>query len=521
MTAASVAVAQRASEPKASAPLTLRNLLDARRKEGRTFSLDEAIAIIVPLCLDLKERHDRGEKLYVHPSCIAPGSDGLAKIQPSLAILPTHAHDRACMAPELQRSLAPGDSRASVFSVGAVLYEMVTNKHIGPGMQRPREVDPTLPDALEVLLAKALVGDPAHRPDDLGALASAMHHIAPMKSIHPPDIDPALLDHGASFEVDIRLSMLPPSEIEASPPIPRAAPMPMIDRISPPVIQRISTEPVSSRNDPTTRLSQLKMRLEADPRPRYVVSKDKMDHGPFTAVELLQQIASNQFVSDNGLRDEISGQSRLIKEWEEFSPFAEQAALKRDIVAEKKEVARVVEQEKAAGTAKSTIGIVVVVALVAVGAVFVIKAVGSKKDDIAIADDKAGANMDPAGSIKGQKRNKPGGGGGGGSFGGGGQSFEAAWAKAEQKVDLAGGGQRDLTLDELSRPMQNASFINGCGAPDSMHVHVVAAVQNGHPVGVTVTTSPPNAGVASCVDHAVRGIAWPVSPNMDKVETNY
>jgi len=37
-------------------------------------SLQEAVAVIVPVCLDLKERHLRGEKLYVHPSAIAPSA---------------------------------------------------------------------------------------------------------------------------------------------------------------------------------------------------------------------------------------------------------------------------------------------------------------------------------------------------------------------------------------------------------------------------------------------------------------
>ncbi|WP_219827603.1 hypothetical protein [Salmonella enterica] len=30
-------------------------------------SLDDAIAVLVPVCVDLKARHDRGEVLYVHP----------------------------------------------------------------------------------------------------------------------------------------------------------------------------------------------------------------------------------------------------------------------------------------------------------------------------------------------------------------------------------------------------------------------------------------------------------------------
>ncbi|CAN5427968.1 hypothetical protein BH09MYX1_BH09MYX1_34540 [soil metagenome] len=487
--------------------------------KGRYLLPAETRAIAVPVCMDLKARHDKGERVFVHPSCIAPGADGLPRVTTSLAVAPTNARDRACLAPELQQSSGPGDARASVFAMGALLYELVTGNAIGPAMKRPKEIDPSIPDSFEALLAKALVGNPAHRPDDLGALASAMHHLAPKKSIPPPAADESRLDHTESFDVDIRLSMLPPSEIPPSGAMPAPAQMP--ETSMPGVVISAPTS-ARSANDPTTRLAALKERLESDPRPRYVVSKDKMDHGPFNAVELLQQIMSNSFLNEHILRDEISGQSKPIKEWEEFSQFSDQAALKREIVAEKKAITASAEQEKKAGIAKYAFGIAAVIGILAIGGVFILKAVGSRNDTVTIGDDKGGFLVDPAGSIKGAKKTVVGNGGGGGG-GGGGQSYEAAWAKAEQHVDLngGGGGSRHLSQDELGRPMQNASFIGGCGAPESMKVKVMVAVQNGRAVGVSVYSTPPNGGVQGCVAGVVRNMNWPVSPDMDSVITSY
>ena len=195
-------------------PPTLRSLLEVRRVEGRRFSLEEAVAVIVPVCLDLQDRHKRGERLFVHPSSIAPGADGLARVNPLLAsAVPSHPHDRHCIAPELQRTGQPGDACASVFALGAMMYEMVTGHPIGPAMKRPRDVDPSLPEALEILVGKSIIGDRAHRPADLGAFASALYHVAPQKSIHPPDISAARLDASAELEVDVKFSsMLPPGE---------------------------------------------------------------------------------------------------------------------------------------------------------------------------------------------------------------------------------------------------------------------------------------------------------------------
>ena len=514
--------------------MTLRSLLDARRAEGRRMSLEEAIAVIVPVCLDLQERHARGEKVYVHPSAIAPGPDGLARVNPRMALVPTNANDKCCLAPELQRTLEPGDACASVYSLGAILYEMLTGQHIGPAMRRPRDFDPGLPESLEILIGKAIIGDRAHRPADIGALASAMYHVAPQKSIHPPDVSEARLDASAELDVDVKFSMLPPTEegprmtpeTSGVGPVPRAAPVPRFDQSDPygmPVIDRSSPNVEAAarrKDDSTTKLAALKARLESDPRPRYVVNKDMMDHGPFTAVELLQQIASNAFVAEHELRDEISGQQLPIGEWEEFAPFAEHARLLRDKKAEEKAVVRAADADKKRGVAKSIVAGSVVVALAGVLAVWFLARRGTKNDNIVVAGDRTGS-IEINGDIKGRKHHHGGGGGGGGGYSGG-ASYDSILNSNNETMTMGqSSGMPDLSNAQLSAPLRHASFISGCGAPDSMHVRVQVAVKMGRPIGVTVTTDPPSAGVAACIDRAVRGLQWAQSPKTDFVTTNY
>jgi len=523
--------------PGAASP-TFRAILDARRGEGRRLSLDDAIAVLVPVCTDLKERHARGEALFVHPSAIAAGPDGMFRLNPALAGPPTTPHDRAALEPELVKSNGPGGARASVFAVGAMLYEAVTGAHVGPGMRRPRDVDPSLPEALEMLLGKALVADPAHRPEDLGALASAMHHLAPMKSIPPPDADVGNLDVANGQPVDIRMSLLPPVEVQFSVPPPSGpASHQQLPHIQMPNGAGAGAAGAAGAGgagaggagvtrDPTRALLQLKARLESDTRPRYVVNKDRMDHGPFSAVELLQQIASHQFVGGDILRDELTGVAQTIDEWEEFAPFAQHARMHRDIAHEKKEVARVEKAEKKAGVAKFVLGGVLAVALVAGGALFVVKKVGERKDGSDLSDDPSAIDLSGGGSLKGGKKATGGGGkggvgGGGGGFVGGG-SYEAALAANNQEISIGGAkGGPDLTDAQLGAPMRNASFISGCGAPDSMKVTVKVAVKNGRAVGVSVYPNPPNAGVAACIDRHVRGLSWPAHPKMDFFTTTY
>jgi len=246
-----------------------------------------------------------------------------------------------------------------------------------------------------------------------------------------------------------------------------------------------------------------------------------MDHGPFTAVELLQQIASHSFTGDHILRDELSGQSHPIKEWEQFSPFSEQSALKREIVAENKEVARIAQAEKKGAVAKSTIAIAVVAGIVAVAALWFVKVRGSRNDDVDIANDPSALDLALDGGLRGGTRQGGHRGGGGGGGFPGGLSYEAALATNNQQVTMGQTGGPDLTDTQLAGPMRNASFITGCGAPDSMKVTVRVAIKMGRAVGVSVYTTPPNAGIASCVDHAVRGLAWPVNSKMDSFTTSY
>jgi hypothetical protein len=567
MSASPVSARGGASVPGGILTTTLRALLDQRRKDGQFLRLDEAIAIIVPLCLDLKQRHERGEKLYVHPSSVGRGPDGMAAILPRASLVPIQARDRACVAPELQGTLEPGPSKASVFSVGAILYEMLTAYPIGPAMRRPREVNPELPDAVEILLSKALVSDPQHRPDDLGALASALHHLAPMESISPPDADETALDRSDEYAVDVRMSMLPPHELVSMVPLVSAAPAPMTsipismsgfapERAGSPsgaplVIPQIpampavpampnipavppstgsaamgGAGPISAR-DPAIRLMELKARLESDPRPRYTVHQNRMDHGPFTAVELLQQIASNKFRPEDGIRDELSGQDRPIKDWEEFAPFAEQAKLRRDIAIEKKEVSALIEQEKSTGLAKAIIAGSVVVALLGGVGFWFFEVRGSRNDSVDIADDPGALDIsiDGGARITMKRGNATGGGGAGGKapsgYAPGGMSYEAALNSNKEEITIGNKAGPDLSDGQLAGPLRNASFIAACGVPSNMHVTVRTAIKSGRAVGVSVSTDPPNGAMASCVDRSVRGLSWPSNPHMDSFTTRY
>ncbi len=496
----------------AVAPGSLRARLEELRSRGTQLNLKQAVGIIVPLCVQLADLHRAGKKLFLHPSMLVEDQYGFYQVSlPHAMQPPLLPRDKACVPPEAKAG-SPGAARTSVFGIGAIMYELVTGAAVGPGMRRPSEVVSGLPPDFEAVLAKALVSDAAHRPDDLNALAQALHQFAPAGSVAPPPpADTSHLDHDAGFEVDVSMSMLPP--------MPRAG--------AGGYNVAVQEAPQAPREaDATSELASLKARLESDPRPRYVVVKEGMDHGPFSAVELLQQIASHTFVENDIIRDSLSKEERPIKDWDEFAPFAEHAKLHREVKAEKEAIERVVVQESRSTRGKAFVGIAVVGAvLVAVG-IWFLTAKGRQSDEIAV-QSEALSNIEVDGGLTSSKK---GGGGGARVLGksggfpilGGGQSCESAQAAYVEEMSMGGPkGQADLTAGQYGAVLNRGSYFAHCGVPESMGLNICAAVQNGRAVGVTVTTRPPDRRIQSCVAAGVRGLSFPSHPKLDVSRTSF
>lgn len=489
----------------AVAPGSLRSRIEELRARGTQLNLKQAVGICVPICVQVADFHRRGGTLFLHPSCLVEDENGFFKAgpQPVAPILP---RDKACLAPE-ERSGQPGGARASVFAIGAILYELITGQSVGPGMRRPSELASGLPPAFEAVLAKALVSDPAHRPDDLLALAQALHQFAPPGSMPPPPpADTSHLDHDENFDVDVSMSMLPPE------------PKGPAVRVAAPAAARMP--------DATSELASLKARLESDPRPRYVVVKDGMDHGPFSAVELLQQIASHTFVDGDVVRDSLSNDERAIKDWDEFAPFAEHAKLHREIRAEKAAIDRVVVQEARSTRSKAFLGILLVGTVLVAATFWFLKVRGKRSDEIAVHGDTA-SNVEVDAGLTGARKR---GGGGGRVIGksggipilGGGMSCEAASSAYVEEMNVGGPrGQADITAGQYSSVLNRGSYFGHCGVPDSMGLNICAAVQNGRAVGVTVTSRPRDRRVESCVSASVRGLSFPSHPKLDVTRTSF
>ena len=157
--------------------------------------LHDAIAIVVQLCQALDYVHALGlVHRDVKPANVWLGDDGrvtlldFGLVCPARGTAAAGATAEICVgtmeyaAPEQMRGEGV-DARADIYSLGCVLYELVTGRRpIDPGSPRdpaaPSELVSGVPRELDALLGAMLARRPDDRPSGAGAVAETLTRVA-------------------------------------------------------------------------------------------------------------------------------------------------------------------------------------------------------------------------------------------------------------------------------------------------------------------------------------------------------
>ncbi len=200
---------------------TLKEEMKARRAANQPFTYEEISRIFTALCSAIDYAHARG---MVHrdikPANVMINQEGqivltdfgIARIVGATQFTQTGAlaGTPAYMSPE-QGQGERGDERSDIYSLGVMLYEMVTGtvpydadtpfavimQHISEPLPMPRKINPDIPEPVEKVILKAMSKNPADRYQTAGAMAKDLRsavglapddtlHSTPLKTVAPP-----------------------------------------------------------------------------------------------------------------------------------------------------------------------------------------------------------------------------------------------------------------------------------------------------------------------------------------------
>lgn len=172
--------------------VSLRDVIAERKKKRQPFSLEETNEIIHSLAEALQHAHRYTIHRDIKPENImlCDGNQsqvklmdfGIAKMLSAseLATTSMQMGTPYYMAPEQKLDTGHVDKRADIYSVGVILFELLTLENtVGPEL--PSDLNPNLPKEIDDVFRKAVALRPENRYADLGELATALSKIVPNK----------------------------------------------------------------------------------------------------------------------------------------------------------------------------------------------------------------------------------------------------------------------------------------------------------------------------------------------------
>src|SRR5262245_11762978 len=218
---------------------SLRELIDAKNAQQKVFSLKGAYNVIAHVCNALAYAHATQFHGALSPSTLLVNRAGRVKLtdfgigQTLPALLEFQAQLAAgqfyCMAPELAQAPATADRRADIYSVGVVLFELLTGSRPAESFESPAAKRADLPKALDAVLERCLRPEPEERFVSAEELKQSLFLAVEQASI--PQVAqakgvPLVARVASQPEISLEDSRPPAARARPSGPPPAAAPPP-------------------------------------------------------------------------------------------------------------------------------------------------------------------------------------------------------------------------------------------------------------------------------------------------------
>jgi hypothetical protein len=201
-------------------------------------------------------------------------------------------------APPEAKEGVPASAVGDVYSIGALLYEVLVGRPLERGGPRPSDVVPDVNKQIDEVIARACHRDPEKRfgrVDVLGEVVSeALNRGGALMTAAVP-----MLDRQPALEQQISLA----SEL-ANPQSPAASAGMSLDRVLAAAL--------------------------ADSTEKWLVSKGRLDYGPFSLADIVTQIEKGDIVAGNLIMDKDTGARGDVGEHPLLGPMVERARQQRD-----------------------------------------------------------------------------------------------------------------------------------------------------------------------------------------------
>jgi hypothetical protein len=279
---------------------TLRELVEAQRNQGKTIGLAYARTLMGHVTHGLEAAYQAMPHGGLHPERIWVTRAGRVKVSdlgltrglPALARKGGRPEDPEglFLAPEVARGLAP-NAAADVYSLGAILYELITGAAPLSPLRAPSQQAKDVPAAVDAVIARAMAPQPHARfatPVELmNALAAAVGDAPPSTVVvgPPPSATPLIV---------------PTNGATSSPGAPGSP-----GRITLGKSFDVAQAAGLAENDE-----------------RWLIQKDKLDYGPFSLAQVMAQIERGAFKAEHMIVDVESGERKKIKDHPLLGEFA-------------------------------------------------------------------------------------------------------------------------------------------------------------------------------------------------------
>ena len=527
----------------------LATLLAARNEAGKRFSFKGAYNIIGHVCNALGHAHQKTYHGALSPRAIMVSSAGrvkvsdwgLSTIRNRLASYPGRQKDESAFwAPEVLSKPGSANARSDIYSAGALFYMLIT----GAPPRRPLRAPSTLGFSKDVdaVIARCMAADPMQRYESAEKVKEAISTL--VKKLETPGSQAVAGavddDLGIDVEVDLASIGVPEPGAKFKQPVPTFSASPTAPKPPPPKGPMLAAPglPAPPSVDLGTdgdalmggRASVIDMgavmsSIGKSEAARWMVQKDKFDHGPFTDRELIQMIMLGEVVYKHNLLNMDTGVRKKLKAWPEFEDVLEKYRIKKKAEEEALALKKTESAEKRGTAFKLMIAAIVVGAVgLALGIYFVaLKPREEKKFDrdemIAKLDSgeiklKLGSDPTGAGGKRGggRRHGGKGGGAGGGEFVPG-MSYEEAMAAGVDLGSLMNNeGQKQLTTELIKSTMdRNVRRFLQCldGSTNRVDLEIVVGNQ-GRVIGVSARGKG-SSGMKRCCESIVRSVKFPPS----------